>query len=169
MLSLESDRWSELHHAYGLASDIPGLLRRLYDLPAVSEQGEPWYSIWSALAHQGDVYSASFAAVPHVIQALSLCPDRATPSYFQFPAWVEVCRMHKGVTVPADLWLDYTQALQRLPTLIASIASREWGGDLLLAAMAALAVGKGFTQLAHAVLELTPDVVPEFLSWLESR
>jgi hypothetical protein len=55
-------------------------------------KAEPWFSLWSSLAHQGDVYSASFAAVPHVVHALSTAPERADASFFQFPTWVEIYR-----------------------------------------------------------------------------
>jgi hypothetical protein len=80
-LSLDDTlRWSNLQHAYGSASDVPGLLRRLEVLPASSGTDEPWFSLWSSLAHQGDVYSASFAAVPHVVRALSTAPVLTSPN-----------------------------------------------------------------------------------------
>jgi hypothetical protein len=43
--------------------------------------------------HQGDVYPASFAAVPHVVSALASAPTRAGFDYFLFPACVEVARV----------------------------------------------------------------------------
>jgi hypothetical protein len=65
-LSLDDTRgWADLKHAYGSAGDIPHLMQQLLALSASSGRDEPWFSPWSALAHQGDVYSASFAAVPH--------------------------------------------------------------------------------------------------------
>jgi hypothetical protein len=70
-LPLDSPRWSELDHAYGKAAGIPALLRHLESFPPSSPDDEPWFSLWSALAHQGDVYPASFAAVPHVVRALA--------------------------------------------------------------------------------------------------
>jgi hypothetical protein len=103
MLALDSPRWSELEHAYGPAVDIPDLLRALDDLPRSDGESEPWFSLWSALAHQGDVYSASFAAVPHVVRVLSTAPDRADGVYFDFPAWIEICRQRRGVHMPFDL------------------------------------------------------------------
>jgi len=45
----------------GSAADVPALLVALLAFPKSEGQREPWFSIWSALAHQGDVYSASFA------------------------------------------------------------------------------------------------------------
>jgi hypothetical protein len=60
--------WADLDHAYGKAADIPELL----DLARGAAAGgsytdEPWFSLWSALCHQGDVYTASYAAVPELI------------------------------------------------------------------------------------------------------
>jgi hypothetical protein len=100
VLSLDSDRWAELQHAYGSAADIPALLVELRRLPGSGGEAEPWFTIWSALAHQGDVYSASFAAVPHVIAALAIDPPNADSAYFQFPAWVEICRVRNSAAVP---------------------------------------------------------------------
>jgi hypothetical protein len=169
MLSLESPEWANLHHAYGPASDIPRLLRQLNTLPIADGNAEPWFSIWSALAHQGDVYTASFAAVPHVVRVLSTAPAMASYSYFQFPAWVEICRRRHNLCVPDDLAPDYFEALNKLPKLVGAAAVHEWDGDFLTAAMSALAVGKGFSDVAEAALELSPDVAEEFLKWFAER
>ena len=60
--------WSKLHHAYGIATDIPALLNQARRAPAgKSYQDEPWFSLWSALCHQGDVYTASYAALPELL------------------------------------------------------------------------------------------------------
>jgi hypothetical protein len=48
MLSLESPRWKELKHAYGVASDTPTLLQQLDTLPDASGQSEPWFTLWSS-------------------------------------------------------------------------------------------------------------------------
>ncbi|MFJ8609967.1 hypothetical protein ACIRH0_22625 [Streptomyces sp. NPDC093675] len=52
--------WSELHHAYGTAEDVPGLL----DAARPAPQDPSWDELWSRLCHQGTVYSASYAALP---------------------------------------------------------------------------------------------------------
>jgi len=82
MLELSSPRWGELRDAYGSAAKIPELLRQLSALPRDDGSSEPWFTLWSALAHQGDVYSASFAAVPHVVAAIAGSPERMTDVYF---------------------------------------------------------------------------------------
>jgi hypothetical protein len=169
ILSLDSPRWHSLQHAYGVASDIPTLLRQLDTLPDSHGEAEPWFSLWSALAHQGDVYSASFAAVPHVIGALSTSPTEASFTYFQFPAWVEICRAKKNVAVPSDLLPAYSDALAKMPSLVGAAAEREWNEDFLVCAMSAIAASKGFTSVAEAAQELTPDVASEFMEWFFER
>jgi hypothetical protein len=169
MLSLDDPRWNELTHAYGKASDIPVLLRKLYELPDASGKQEPWFSVWSALAHQGDVYPASFAAVPHVIAALATNPMVADPTYFHFPAWVECCRVRGAIHVPDDLVGPYRAAISRLPALVAEASKRPWDEDFLLCALAAIAAAKGRSVIAEAVLELEGPVADEFLEWFHSR
>lgn len=169
MLSLESSRWSELQHAYGQASDIPGLLKQLAEIPDSSDNKEPWFSLWSSLAHQGDVYSASFAAVPHVVEALASSPLKADFTYFQFPAWVEICRKKNGTSIPDDIAPSYFEALSRLPALVAAASSREWDSNFLCCALSALAASKGFSSVAEAVLEFNPEVAEEFMEWFFNR
>lgn len=168
-LSLDSPRWGELAHAYGTAEDIPALLRQLDELPGSEGDQEPWFSLWSSLAHQNDVYSASFAAVPHVVRALSRSPSTADISYLQFPAVVEAWRQAQGVDIPEDLSADYFAALAELPRLVAQASSREWDGEFLACALSAIAAAKGFGTVAAAALELSPDVAEDFMEWFYSR
>lgn len=169
MLSLDSSRWSELKHAYGAASDIPDLLRRLDVLPSADGDEEPWFSLWSSLAHQGDVYSASFAAVPYVVKALASAPSIAHSAYFQFPAWVEICRAKNSVPVPEDLAAAYFEALSQLPSLVAAAASRAWDEGFLACALSAIAAAKNQPAVAEAALELSPEIAVEFMEWLSDR
>lgn len=60
--------WASLRHAYGDATDIPELLDQAHTAAAGgSYRDEPWFSLWSALCHQGGVYTASYAAVPELL------------------------------------------------------------------------------------------------------
>jgi hypothetical protein len=155
-----------LQHAYGSAADIPNLLRQLGTLPDCEGNEEPWYSLWSALAHQGDVFPASFAAVPHVVEALALAPRRAPATFFHFPAWVEVCRKIRGVTVPLDIEFDYFAALARLPSLVAAAATESWSDEFTVCALGAIAAVKGNAKVAQAIMELTPAEAERFLASL---
>jgi hypothetical protein len=169
MLSLDSPLWSELRHAYGVASDTPALLSELQSLPESTGESEPWFTLWSSLAHQGDVYSASFAAVPHVVRALATAPTSASSTYFQFPAWVEICRQNHGTPIPPELEEAYFSALAELPGLVAAAASRPWDADFMSCALSAIAAAKGSIKVAEAALELTPETASDFLEWLSEQ
>ncbi|MGB9150537.1 MAG: hypothetical protein WCB36_09855 [Burkholderiales bacterium] len=116
------------------------------------------------------MYSASFAAVPHVVAALATAPARADESYFQFPAWVEICRAKNGVEMPQDLEASYFEALARLPGLVAQAASRPWEPGFAACALSAIAAAKGQHAVAEAVLEMsTPEVAEEFNEWASNQ
>lgn len=169
MLSLDDSRWRELQHAYGSAADIPALLQQLMSLPDALGESEPWFTLWSSLAHQGDVFSASFVAVPHVVKALASKPSAATATYFQFPAWVEICRHRQSVPIPADLEEAYFAALAQLPALAAAAAIRPWDSGMLACVLAAIAVAKGEPVVAEAALDLSPEGAASYLDWLADQ
>jgi hypothetical protein len=169
MLPLTSPRWAQLRHAYGPAADVPSWLSALATLPSSENGAEPWHSIWSALAHQGDVFDASFAAVPHVVNAIATAPERAGFDFFHFPAWVEICRTKSKVEVPADLQNAYWAALQRLPEFVAQASRAPWSAEQLVCCLAAIAVAKGHPTVAEVVLELSPETAAQYLDWIEHQ
>ena len=167
MLSLNSPRWAELEHAYGNAADTPRLLAQLAALPPSGGDTEPWYPLWSALTHQGSVFSASFAAVPHVVAALASAPSRATFDYLQFPAWVEVCRVRTGATIAEDLQAPYFESLGKLPSLVAATSEQLKDPGFLACALSAIAASSGHVAVAEAVLELTSEA--EAIAYLDQK
>lgn len=171
MVALDDKRWSELDHAYGKATDIPRLLRDLADFPPHdSPASEPYVSLWSSLCHQGDVYTASYAAVPHVVQMIAGAPRRAHWSALLLVTSIEIARANgNGPPMPDELLGAYAAALQRLPQVLAATAEREWDESFVRTAAATLAVARGQPALAEAILDLEPDVVSEFADWMSER
>lgn len=164
-LSLDSPRWAELKHAYGNATDIPAQLREVTATVPRGDLGKTWVDIWSALAHQGDVYTASFAAVPHLISALWTSPVSTDYNYLHFAGYVESRRQQLKIEVPADLSLGYSAAMKSIPALVAEIAASDWDEFRLACALAAIAAAKGSGILAEALLEMKPQVAEAFLDW----
>jgi hypothetical protein len=144
-------------------------MEQLRSLPDSAGEAEPWFGIWSALAHQGDVFDASYAAMPHVVEALSLSPGAAGFDFFMFPAWVEVCRVNGGPPIPEDLREGYFAALARVPDLVATAARQPMTTEKLTCAVAAIAASKGQTEIAEVILELTPEVAKDVRDWLAER
>ena len=160
MLTLDSHRWGELTHAYGEASDIPALLRVLKTAPPpASYQSEPWFSLWSALCHQHDVYTASYAAIPHVV---AIAADRERSErleHLNFIASVEAFRHRKTApAIPADLGVDYAAAIERAAALILDCLESDWGESDYKVLLGALAVVRGQYKLGSAIFELEEEI-----------
>ena len=165
MLPLESPRWRELQHAYGNASDVPRLLKQLEGFPASQGNAEPWFTLWSSLCHQDDVYTASFAAVPHIVRVLKMDPVRADHSFFQLPACIEIARARVSFDIPPDLREPYFAALNEFPNLIGPAAARKWDEGMLCCVLSAIAASKGFPSIASAALELDSATAGKFMTW----
>lgn len=166
MIPLDSPRWSQLQHAYGSAADTPDLLRQLEShLEEESTNAESWFTLWSSLCHQGDVYAASFAAVPHILRIAEANPGRFSSPFLQLPACVEFFRAKAGVVVPAELADDYFAALKRIPAIVALASDRAWDEAFLRCALSAIAAAKGQPNIAEAALELNPQVAAKFMDW----
>lgn len=162
MLSLEDRRWSELQHAYGRAANVPELLRELRSdaSPKKSYQDEPWHSLWSSLCHQGDVYTASYAAVPHIVKIAAETRVPIDFSFFQLPAAIEVARRAgRGPEVPTEFADDYHRALASLGEVVSLHRNDAWDQAMLLSAMAAQAVAKGHIDVAETILNLDSDLI----------
>jgi hypothetical protein len=117
--------WATLVHAYGSASDIPALLADARNAAApLHYKDEPWFTLWSSLYHQDDVYSASFAAVPELIAIVAERPDLAVESLF-LAASIELRRNEAGAPeLPAALTSVYQPALETGRVLATELAAR---------------------------------------------
>lgn len=169
MLTLDDPRWGTLDTDYGKADVVPEWISALRSGASPADHRQVWFEFWSALAHQGDVYSGSFAAVPHIVDMLAADPTTADVACCHFPAWVEICRSRHDIEVPAFLAESYFSALARMPTLIGSAAREQWNGDRMRCALAAVAAATGHTGVAEVILELDDATAGETLNWLESR
>ncbi len=171
MIDLESEYWAQLDHAYGNAQDIPELLRQLYDHPTSNDpNAEPFFSLWSALCHQGDCYSASYAAVPHIVQAADRGLDRVNYEFVLLPTAIEIARRSgRGPEVSRKLEESYEDAIRKLPRLAVALLGPDSNETLTLVASAAVAVSSGHPKLADVILSLEGDAIDDYLEWYENR
>ncbi|MDQ4122759.1 MAG: hypothetical protein M3209_15080 [Acidobacteriota bacterium] len=161
MLDLQSSRWNELSGAYGNASDIPILLEQLKTAsPPVSYESEPWFSLWSALCHQSDVYTASYAAIPHIVAIAASKPLSERLDYIHFVSAVEAYR-HKRTapSIPSDLERFYNLAIEQTSTLILECLQKDWAEEDYQVLLGALAVVRGKYKLGWAITELENETV----------
>ena len=162
MISLDDPRWSDLAGAYGSASNIPPLIRALALSPEqqADYRAEPWFTLWSSLCHQGDVYTASYAAVPHIVEIAMQAAGPVHSSFFQLPAAIELARDEgRGPDIPASLEGPYRQAIAKLTDCVALHRHEDWDQDMLQCAITAQAVAKGHYELGRALLNLDSDMI----------
>lgn len=155
MIKIEDQEWMTLTDAYGSADEIPALLKRLFDDPSPkpTPKDEPWFSLWSRLCHQDDVYSASFAAVPLLVQFAELQTRPIDSSFFLLPTSIELARIQNNVPIPNVLKENYKQALEQLPQCVMNQLPFSWNEDTTKIMCATLALGKGSYELATQILD----------------
>lgn len=108
--------WATLTHAYGTAENVPALLAQAEtDTRGGHVSGSTWFSLWSALCHQGDTYSASYAAVPFLVRLAELPQYQSQYDPLLLAASIEVSRVEgRGPEgFPADTVVAYRAALRR--------------------------------------------------------
>jgi hypothetical protein len=153
MLSLESDRWSKLTHAYGSAVDIPDLLRRLPGAPPMKPKNDdPWYYAWSALCHQYRVSTASYAAVPHLIKMANAARGRRRLDFLSLTSSIEAFRHLRGAPAfPAGLKKPYLSALARAKELAIPSLREKWPEADLRELLGVVAVLSGWPRLGAGI------------------
>lgn len=167
MLALNSQEWSLLRHAYGPASDTPALLRQVAadPRPVADEGAPPWEPLWSRLCHQDDVYTASYAAVPHLVKIARTTQGTIDFSFLLLPACIEISRRKgRGPAVPESLADAYHRAVRGLADGVFRHAAEDWDDSMARAAAAALVVAKGHASLGDALVNLDADLIANIIN-----
>ena len=157
MLELDDPRWGELIGGYRVPYDARPALASL-------ESGSPgaWKELWDELHHQGDVDTASYATVPHLVR---IHEARHEPDWnaYALVGTIELARGGKNPEVPSWLEGAYTTALRSL----AETGSRElWESDereLVQCALALIALVRGHRLAGQLLLAYTEDELAEMV------
>ena len=166
MIDLDDGRWATLTHAYGAADDIPALIRALSaQTGPAAVDSEPWNALWSSLCHQGDVFHASYAALPHIVAIGCAAPSPVDFGFFLLPAAIEIARASgNGPDVPDDLATSYGLGVAQLAECVAIHRNDEWDAATTTAATCALAVAKGHHRLAQVIMNLDDALIDELIT-----
>lgn len=149
--------WSALEHAYGPASDIPALLDAARTAPGPQAYtDEPWYSLWSALYHQDDIYPASYAAVPELVRIAEHRRDAVRTEALFLAALIELRGHAPGApAMPGALWESYEAAVAAARGTVESTLAEAPDVEERQRLEIAAAVFRGEHELALALL--APD------------
>lgn len=157
MLPFDDPRWEtyrEGYDEYDVRTDLKKLL-------AGEATEELWHTLWDNLHHQGDVYPASYAAVPYLLEYAWRHP-KLDWNVFGLIAVIELARPDNG-PVPEEQTAGYFKAITDLPTVIGSRPDRQWSAEVTRCVAACMALAGGQRLLAKAYLELNPEAAQRFL------
>ena len=158
MLTLDSDRWDGLDQAYGRAGDVPRVLTALESLDDPGQRKALWFALWRMLCQQGNVFTASYAAVPHLLRIGSAFPFSERIGAIHLVCRVELLRRTPAAPpVPDDLVASYADAIDGLPTIVSGCTNEFWEIDVAQILAAALVIGKRQGALGALILELGND------------
>jgi hypothetical protein len=151
-LELDDRAWSRLRTAYGPATEIPALLHALFS-PTVSD--EIWEQVWSNLCHQSDVYTATYAALPHIVAAARGRPALEQASYLHFVAYAVACASRPNAPgLPGEFANDVAGALSEAAELaLQGLRARPIDRDAVKIFCAAVAAARGDVDLTIDFLE----------------
>lgn len=143
-LTLDDGRWAELDNAYGSAGDVPMLLGELSQpVASWAWDEEPMYSLWSSLWHQGDVYSASYAAIPYLLDAVPINPPEGQRSILQLAACILASSVEENAPPVNEALVDFAAERSRMGELaLNSLKSFTEGQDDLRLLLAVIAIAK---------------------------
>ena len=148
-------RWDSLRHAYGPASDVPPMLvSAATDLRPGHLPDSTWFKLWSALCHQGDAYTASYAAVPSLISIAESPSFRTRYDPLLLAASIELARLGGfGPDIPEDLVVSYRAAISRgLELATAALKNDGLDEDSIKAIRACIAAFHGQSLAARNIL-----------------
>jgi len=156
MIKLTDPHWNDLQDAYGDATRVPQLLEQVIadKSPTHNLQSGPWFDLWSRLYHQGSIYTASYAAVPVIADAVKRAEGILAMDFFLLPASIELARTAgNGPAVPADIEGDYQAAIRELGELAERYRSETDDVYLQKAAEAAHLIAAGRIDEARELID----------------
>jgi len=128
MLALDDPRWRTLASCYG-EQPVAALLQRVLIVPLPLDPEEPrptlWDELFNELYHQGTLYPATIAAIPHLFRLVARMQPGQRTDWLTLIAEIEAIRTLGNVfdsqgQITSDLTTayDYEQALRDGTTLV---------------------------------------------------
>lgn len=122
MVPLDDPRWETLHSCYGEKS-VSGLLQQLMIAPLPLPRPTLWDDLLSELEHQGTLYPATIAAMPHLVRLITRVQPAERGEWLSCIAGIEAMRTVGNVYDPQgqitpDLIAAYEQSLRDVVPLV---------------------------------------------------
>jgi hypothetical protein len=157
--------WENYEDAYGQAQEIPHLLTNL-----IKNEDKSWFDIWSHLCHQGTVYSATFIAMPFIVDLFekTIMQSKNKFDFYLFPASVEIffpqCQVEIDVfNLNQNEIHNYYNCLEKLDNLVPQFLKDNTNEDCILSALAYQAIRSKQVVLAEFLMNVDKNQLPNIL------
>lgn len=146
-----NEDWSDLEHAYGSAQDVPELLETFKQSP----NRRTWDNLWSCLCHQGTFYSATWWALPHIVEVVKNTTSKDEQEFYLFLTTIEITRQICKVSLTEDEQALRDYAFEQAVQLTPAYLSRHLeNADVLQSVLAFYAVLGQNAHLAEMLIML---------------
>ncbi len=126
MLDLDSTKWTELEHAYGNAGDTPDLIRAIASEQSPNyDDGGAWNDVYSSLFHQYSIYSATYAAFPHIVRVTLNGTLQQRMATLIVAGQIRVFG-NSDTPIPEELLPDFESAMKRVESSSLDIVRAAW-------------------------------------------
>lgn len=168
MLSLNDLRWKDFTSGYQIKYDASQSLKQLEAAVSIDAIIQVLDELWDELYHQGDVGTASYLAVPHLVR-IGIEKQIIDWRLIGLIASIEIQRYVSTVPLAEEYKEEYLIALQQVEKLIAINKNSPWEREYASGALAALAASKGQVEMAKVIQELSdPDLTKKFDEFLDN-
>jgi hypothetical protein len=114
--------------------------------------------LWSSLCYQNDVYTASYAAIPHIVAVAETKPVKHRIEFFSFIGAVEAYRHRKGAApIPPFLEEGYFSAIEQAAVLIRDSLVADWDEEEMIVLLGAYSITRGHPRLGNAIIFLPEE------------
>jgi hypothetical protein len=163
MITLEDNLWKHLKGGYKIAYDVSVPLRRLEFTNDKKEIENIYQELWNELHHQGDVDLASYLAVPQLVR-IAKKNNLFDWNVLAICATIEQQRQLGHNPALPELYEEYYQnGLTELKGFIVESIATIKDEITFRSALSALAACNRYIKLSKAIIEMSDDVLDEFL------
>jgi hypothetical protein len=163
MIALDDSVWKELKGGYKSTYDVSVPLRQLEATKDKKEIDNIYQELWNELHHQGDVDLASYLAVPQLVR-IAKKNDLFDWNLLALCATIEQQRqLGQNPGLPKLYEQYYQDGLSELKKFIIDNIASIKDEIAFRSALSALAACNRHVKLSKAIIEMSHDVLDDFL------
>ncbi len=158
-MNIDEIEWKKYNTAYGSADkNIPKLLHSLKMKPDDEVFKKTWFDLWSALIHQGTMYSATFLVMPILTDMCKEESPLRRIEYLHFITYGEGYRILDNIELPKEYESEILDSYKQLPNLIKPLLDMKFDETGAQAIGAAISLVNGHALRAIQILRLEDEL-----------